>query len=602
MDSKRILACMFFFTFLLEFSSSASINDKIIVSKVDRTIDISSQLARVSLELTLENSGSESIQSFLIGIDSKHASHLAFASASIKGKNEDDDEALEVGKASVSSQKDAFFLEVELASKLASGKSVTVHIDEVFTHILRPFPSSIGQSEKQLVVYEGNHYVYMPYTVKRQTTTVKLASSKVESNTKLKPTSVSDSVITYGPYSNVKPFSTDAMKIHYENNSPFVAVTEMVRTVEVSHWGNVAVEESFTIKHVGALLKGTFSRYDYQRTPTYAAVKSLKVALPAAAKDVYYRDVIGNISTSNMLVQEDSVELELRPRFPLFGGWKTQYYIGYNVPSYEYLYSQGEKFALKMRFIDHVFDDFVVEKLTVKVILPEGVKDINVKTPFDIQNDGIGVHYTYLDTIGRPVVVLKKDNVVDNHIQDMEIHYSFQKLLLLQEPLLVVGAFYLFFLLVIIIVRMDFSITKDAAKESRMKVAGLLEELISFLEKRTNFASLYDAEIDKFKSSRDTTSFNTALKKINAEYSAANAKVLSHQSDLGKEDRDLADKLLELQKKESERKQLIEQAIVLAQRVVSNKIGKQQYVENNQNNRTRRDRITEDMEDIIGSL
>ena len=44
-----------------------------------------------------------------------------------------------------------------------------------------------------------------------------------------------------------------------------------------------------------------------------------------------------------------------------------------------------------------------------------------MKTPFDIQNDGIGVHYTYLDTIGRPVVVLKKDNVVDNHIQDMEV-------------------------------------------------------------------------------------------------------------------------------------------------------------------------------------
>ena len=76
-----------------------------------------------------------------------------------------------------------------------------------------------------------------------------------------------------------------------------------------------------------------------------------------------------------------------------------------------------------------------------------------------------------------------------------------------------------------------------------MKVAGLLEELISFLEKRTNFASLYDAEIDKFKSSRDTTSFTTALKKINAEYSAANVKVLSLQSDLGKEDRDLADKV-----------------------------------------------------------
>ena len=99
---------------------------------------------------------------------------------------------------------------------------------------------------------------------------------------------------------------------------------------------NIYLKNSFIL-----FLQGTFSRYDYQRTPTYAAIKSLKVALPAAAKDVYYRDVIGNISTSNMLVQEDSVELELRPRFPLFGGWKTQYYIGYNVPSYEYLFSTG---------------------------------------------------------------------------------------------------------------------------------------------------------------------------------------------------------------------------------------------------------------------
>ena len=63
--------------------------------------------------------------------------------------------------------------------------------------------------------------------------------------------------------------------------------------------------------------------------------------LPAAARDIYYRDEIGNISTSHLREMDDSVELELRPRFPLFGGWKTHYYIGYNVPSYQYLYNSG---------------------------------------------------------------------------------------------------------------------------------------------------------------------------------------------------------------------------------------------------------------------
>jgi len=38
---------------------------------------------------------------------------------------------------------------------------------------------------------------------------------------------------------------------------------------------------------------------------------------------------------------DDGIELELRPRFPLFGGWKTNYYIGYNIPSYQYLHYSG---------------------------------------------------------------------------------------------------------------------------------------------------------------------------------------------------------------------------------------------------------------------
>ena len=56
---------------------------------------------------------------------------------------------------------------------------------------------------------------------------------------------------------------------------------------------------------------------------------------------MYYRDEIGNISTSNMFSHDEAVDLELRPRFPLFGGWQTRFYIGYNVPSYEYLYNMG---------------------------------------------------------------------------------------------------------------------------------------------------------------------------------------------------------------------------------------------------------------------
>ncbi len=65
---------------------------------------------------------------------------------------------------------------------------------------------------------------------------------------------------------------------------------------------------------VGAVLKGPFSRYDYQRSSGASAVKGYTSLLPAAAQDVYYRDEIGNISTSNARTEEDFVSLELRPR------------------------------------------------------------------------------------------------------------------------------------------------------------------------------------------------------------------------------------------------------------------------------------------------
>lgn len=35
--------------------------------------------------------------------------------------------------------------------------------------------------------------------------------------------------------------------VHYENNWPFAAATELVREVQISHWGNVYFEESYSL-------------------------------------------------------------------------------------------------------------------------------------------------------------------------------------------------------------------------------------------------------------------------------------------------------------------------------------------------------------------
>jgi len=46
---------------------------------------------------------------------------------------------------------------------------------------------------------------------------------------------------------------------------------------------------------------------------------------------------------------QDQVEVEIRPRFPLYGGWKTHYILGYNVPSYQYLFNKYDMTHFSLR-------------------------------------------------------------------------------------------------------------------------------------------------------------------------------------------------------------------------------------------------------------
>ena len=46
---------------------------------------------------------------------------------------------------------------------------------------------------------------------------------------------------------------------------------------------------------------------------------------------------------------------------------------------------------------------------------------MDLKTPYDIVKGENVLHYTYLDTMGRPVIVAYKNNIVEQHIQDFEV-------------------------------------------------------------------------------------------------------------------------------------------------------------------------------------
>ncbi|KAI5061002.1 hypothetical protein GOP47_0023507 [Adiantum capillus-veneris] len=311
------------------------------------------------------------------------------------------------------------------------------------------------------------------------TTSFKLPSNpRIESYTKVNPVKLADAEIKYGPYENIPAFSSLPITVHYENNQPFVVVEELVQEIEISNWGNIYVTENYQLTHGGAKHKGGFSRLDFQARPGIsgrASPRGLQACLPPRAYSVYYRDEIGNVSTSHLHLDKDKTELLFEPRCPLLGGWHVTFTIGYGVPLQDFVFraADGQRY---LRFpFGCPIQDVVVKKLVVTVVLPEGSKEPSVQVPFTVEESN-EVKYSYLDSVGRIVVVLTKKNVVQEHNVFFEIYFKFNPMAMLVEPLMLVTGFFLFSIAYVAYARLEFSISKSSASyQARIQRAELID-------------------------------------------------------------------------------------------------------------------------------
>jgi len=601
--TKRLRSALLLFCLTVAAVQAAydSINKDLVVTNCERSMDISSQLVKMNHKVSFQNNGQGAVKSVLFSMDPTLQDKVSFIEATVGSS---DKTYLRVTETKVQSDMEKVFWKIDLKSALTAGSSVTLQVDVVLGRALEMYPAQITQKEKQLARFTGNLYAFLPYPVTTQSTTVSLASSNVESYTKTKPVSLSETTLSYGPFNNIAAFTVADMTVHAENNNPMLVVTRLERLLELSMWGNIAVEETVDVAHRGALLKGSFSRYEFQRESSgVSSVKNFKTLLPASSKDVYYRDDIGNISTSHMRVMDDAVELDLRPRFPLFGGWKTHYVVGYNVPSYEYLFYSGNKHVLNMRLVDHIFDDMLVEEAEVKVILPEGVTDIEVKTPYTMTRGEDGLHHTYLDTTGRTVIHLSTNKLLtENHIQDFQISFSYPHRTMVTEPLLLVSFFFFFYLVTIIYVRLDFSITQDEGAEAKMKVAGYCEKVAAIQDKRSVLYHSFEEALLKLKANKDSHGFQSAIKKIAAEHKAETAAMGELQGTLKALSSELGDKVADIQKQDKTVKDLQTSQGALVERLVGGKIAKQAFIDQEGNMIRKKQEALEKIMNIIKSF
>lgn len=104
--------------------------------------------------------------------------------------------------------------------------------------------------------------------------------------------------------------------------------------------------------------------------------------LPAGIHSAYFYDLVGNVSTSRLRtapsipkgseVKQSSV-LELRPRYPVLGGWNYSFTLGWDSPLEDYAgYDKSTgKYVVSVPIMT-VVPDMVVDDAEVSIVLPEG--------------------------------------------------------------------------------------------------------------------------------------------------------------------------------------------------------------------------------------
>ncbi|KAK6505005.1 dolichyl-diphosphooligosaccharide--protein glycosyltransferase subunit 1 [Arthrobotrys musiformis] len=432
-----------------------------------RTIDASKAYIKETIAVIIENTSYEPQTEYYLPILLSGSSAVSY----VECKDKKEGTPCTAEAVEDSTEYPLQYYKITLPKTLQPAAQITLAITAGITGALTPIPAVIGQSDKQFLSYTDAKFVPSPYFTEKQKTKFRAANGEIPDYTIFEQTDKSGYIVSYGPYDNVEPWGTDAQvdkfTIRFEFTNPVVYMEKLERDIEVSHWGNnLAIEERYWMVNNGAKLKEQFSRLTWATTSYYnpptAAIKSLLFPLRVGSKDAYYTDEVGNVSTSKFRSDSREAILDIKPRFPVFGGWNYSFVVGWNNDLPAYLrHGEGDSYILKVPLLQGPSQSTSYGKVEVRIILPEGATNVKYTSPIPIHKEERFLHKTFMDTIGRTSIKLTIDNVVDEvKNRDIIVTYNYSTLSALRKPLVVLVSVFSLYIVTAILGRIDLSIGK----------------------------------------------------------------------------------------------------------------------------------------------
>lgn len=344
---------------------------------------------------------------------------------------------------------------VDLATAVPSGGETTVEVFEVRELNLVPVPEQIGQNEPQIMKLARFDVVvsHPDLVVGKQVTRVQFPTGKVKHYTRASIAKINRvggmNELVYGPFQGQAPRGEASLvDLIYEQPEPQLVVESVVRNVTVSLWGNIHVEEHYHVMNAGPPLRDGFSRVDYNRNPSQHIVHDMTLRLPKGAFGTTYKDRLGNITTSSSRYDVDGVDVKIRPRFPIAGGWQSHFHFGYKLKPQEYL-SQGSngKTILKLDLMPAI-EGVPIRQLVINAAVPEFATGVSAgpisgsalftpDDPIRRYTYSSSTTLSYFDLFGRPVRTMAFENVgYPESIAIFYVQYKIGAVYAIKEPIL----------------------------------------------------------------------------------------------------------------------------------------------------------------------
>ena len=266
-----------------------------------------------------------------------------------------------------------------MPTPLAPSAQQTLSISYHVLSALAPLPAAINQPDKQYLLYAFSTFWPSAYLTEKQKTKLKFSTVDIPDYT-AEPLR-EGKTFTYGPYEKTPAGVEQEASVRYEFTKPITHATLLERDIEISQWGgNLATEERYWLTNKGAHLIGQFSRLDWARTqhyrPATSALRTLILPLQVGSLNPYFTDDIGNVSTSRFRSNSREANLELQPRYPVFGGWKYSFKVGWDASLRSFLrkLKNGDGYVLRVPFLEgpKMGEGISYDKVDLRIILPEG--------------------------------------------------------------------------------------------------------------------------------------------------------------------------------------------------------------------------------------